>query len=252
MVAVEVERTGLDPAELEEVVDQLGEALGLLPDGGVVAVDGLGVVDDQQGRTVDDRQGLAQSLESVLTHHGLHLTAALSGRLGQGREQACLADAGRAAHDGDATPATAYGPPGPRQASELGVASDHGNRTLQARGRRPRRDQPWEGVHRDVGRGEAEGSHGLGQTLDLGRAPLLDQHALHRSGQVGHAFRRQCLTALREGAESSRQVQGPAPVAPLHRHHLTGVHPHADAEGVVGIDAGLVDEHILKRHSRAK
>ena len=63
---VQIEDAGLGPAELEEVVDEAGETVGFVPQGRVVARNGLGIVYDAVLERLDDRANASQGRAQVV------------------------------------------------------------------------------------------------------------------------------------------------------------------------------------------
>ena len=75
------QRPGLDAGQLEQVVDQAGQPVGLLAHGAVVAGDGLGIVDDAVLERLDHGPDAGQRRAQVVGHPGHQLPpAALEGR----------------------------------------------------------------------------------------------------------------------------------------------------------------------------
>jgi hypothetical protein len=70
---LELEHPRLRAAQLEEVVDQLGEPVRFAPQGGVVARDGLGVVDDSVFERLDDGADAGERCAQIVRDPGNEL-----------------------------------------------------------------------------------------------------------------------------------------------------------------------------------
>ena len=75
MLNCELQHAGLGPAQLEQVVDERGEVVGLLAEPAVVAVDGLRVVDDAVLERLGHRPDAGERRAQVVRDPGDELAA---------------------------------------------------------------------------------------------------------------------------------------------------------------------------------